>query len=79
MRPYEKRSKFYRQKSIFKTDKNKFYREPGKSQVNVEKPPSKEEEKTFWTSDCGTEKDHNEEAEWLKREEEWYQNLEQQV
>ena len=52
------------------TDKNKFYREPGKSQVNVEKPPSKEEEKTFWTSDCGTEKDHNEEAEWLKREEE---------
>ena len=38
--------------------------------MNVEKPPSIEEVETFWTSICGTKKDYNEEAEWLKREEE---------
>ena len=30
MRRYEKRSKFYRQNMIFKTDAKKFYREVGK-------------------------------------------------
>ena len=37
MRRHEKRTKFYRQNNTFKTDKNKFYRELGKSQANVEK------------------------------------------
>ena len=48
----------------------KIYRELGKSQVNVEKPHSQEEVETFWTSVWGTEKDYNEETEWLKWEEE---------
>ena len=63
MRRYEKRTKFYRQNNTFKTDKKKFYKELGKSQMNVEKPLSKEEVETFWTSIWGTEKDYNEEAE----------------
>ena len=63
LRRYEKRTKFYRQNNILKTDKKKFYRKLRKSQVNVEKPPSKEEVETFWTSLLGTEKDFNKEAE----------------
>ena len=57
------KKKFYRQNNILKTDKKKFYRKLRKSQVNVEKPPSKEEVETFWTSLLGTEKDFNKEAE----------------
>ena len=63
LRRYEKRTKFYRKNNILKTDKKKFYRKLGKSQVNVEKPPSKEEVETFWTSVWGTENDFNNEAE----------------
>ena len=59
-------------------DKKKFYRELGKTQVTVEKPPSKEEVEKFCTSIWGTEKEFNEEAEWLKREEERCEGLEQQ-
>ena len=62
MRRHEKRTKFYKQNSTFKTDKNKFYRKLGKSQVNVEKHPPKEEVETFWTRILGTEKDYTEEA-----------------
>ena len=61
MRRYEKRTN--RQNNTFKTDKKKFYKELGKSQVNIEKPLSKEEVETFWTSIWGTEKDYNEVAE----------------
>ena len=43
MRRYDKRSKFYWQNNTFRMDKKKFYRELGKTQVTVEKPPSKEE------------------------------------
>ena len=63
--------KFYRQ------NKKKFYRELRNSQFNVEKPFSKEEVETFWTSVWGTVKDYNEEAEWLKQEEEQCEGLEQ--
>ena len=59
-------------------DQKKFCRELGKTQMTVEKPPSKEEVETFWTSISGTEKEFNEEAEWLKREEERCERLEQQ-
>ena len=78
MRRYDKRSKFYRQNNTFKMDKKKFYRELGKTQVIVEKPPSKEEVEKFWSSIWGTEKEFNEEAEWFKREEERCEGLEQQ-
>ena len=53
------------------------YRQLGKSQVNVEKAPSKEKVETFLTSIWGTEQDYNEEAEWLKREEKRSEGLEQ--
>ena len=78
MRRYEKRTKVCRQNNTFKTDKKTFYRELGKSQVNIEKPPSNEEIETFQTSIQSTEKDYNEDAEWLKREEERCEDFEQQ-
>ena len=46
--------------------------------MTAEKPPFKEEVEKFWTSMWGTEKEFNEEAEWLKREEERCEGLEQQ-
>ena len=46
--------------------------------MNVEKPPTKGQVETFWISIWDMEKDYNEEAEWLKSEEEWSQDLEQQ-
>ena len=59
-------------------DKKKFYRELGKRQVTDEKPPSKEEVEKFWSSIWCIEKEFNEEAEWLKQEEERCEGLEQQ-
>ena len=47
-------------------------------QVTVEKPPFKEEVEKFWTSIWGTEKEFNEEVEWLKQEEERYKDSQQQ-
>ena len=47
-------------------------------QVTVEKPPFKEEVEKFWTSIWSTEKEFNEEVEWLKQEEERYKDSQQQ-
>ena len=44
--------------------------------MNVEKPLSKEQVETFWTSIWGTDKDYNEEAEWLKQEKEQCEGFE---
>ena len=78
MKRCDKGSKFYRQNNTFKMDKKKFYRELGKTQVTVEKPPSKEEAEKFGAIIWGIEKEFNEKAEWLKREEERCEGLEQQ-
>ena len=39
----EKRTKFYRQNNTFKSDKKKFTRELETKQINVEKPPTRDE------------------------------------
>ena len=65
-------------RTTFKMDKKKFYRELRKMQVTVEKPPFKEEVEKFWTSIWSTEKEFNEEVEWLKQEEERYKDSQQQ-
>ena len=78
MRRYNERLKFYPQNNTFKMGKNKFYRQLGKTQVTVVKPLSKEQVEKFWACIWGTEKEFNEGDEWLKREEEQYEGLEQQ-
>ena len=42
IRKSKKRTKFYRQNNISEIPKNKFYRELGKKQVIVKKPPTKD-------------------------------------
>ena len=76
MRRYEKERNSTDRTTLLNRTK-KIYRQLGKSQMNVEKPPSKEKVETFWTSIWGTEQDYNEEAEWLKREEKRSEGLEQ--
>ena len=47
-RRYERRSKFYRQNRIFKTDARKVYREVGKEKVTVKDTPPIEKVEEFW-------------------------------
>ena len=45
---YKKRTKFYRQNNTFKSGRKKFYRKLGSKQINVEKPPTRDEIEIFW-------------------------------
>ena len=70
IRRYEKRSRFYRQNLIFKEDAKKFYRELGKTQIEVKEHPKKEEIEEFWRNIMEKDKKHNTQAEWIKHQEE---------
>ena len=48
MRRYDKRSKFYRQNMIFKTDSKKFYREVGKEKILIRQAPPIENVEKYW-------------------------------
>ena len=74
---YDKRNCFYRQNKIFKTDAKKFYREIGKRTINIEGPPVDEEMTKFWNDISGKEKDFDNEAEWIRREEERMNEVEE--
>ena len=76
LRRYDKRNRFYRQNKIFKTDPKKFYREIGT--INIKEPPVDEEMTKFWNDIWGKEKDFNNEAEWIRREEERMNEVEEQ-
>ena len=78
IRRFEKRTKFYRQNKIFKTDVKKFYLETGKQPIEIKEPPSIKEVEKFWKKIWSNEKEHNEEAGWIKREEERMKETEQQ-
>ena len=65
VRRYVKRNKFYRQNKIFETDTKKFYREIGKSDINVDEIPSDEQVREYWSNIWGKEKGHNENSAWL--------------
>ena len=63
---------------MFKTDVKKFYREMGKQAIEIKEPPSLKEVEKFWKKIWSNEKEYNEEAEWIKREEERTKETEQQ-
>ena len=69
IRRYEKRSKQYKQNQMFANNRKKFFRNLGKEQVPVEKPPKKEATETFWRNILENDREHNHSAEWIKREE----------
>ncbi|XP_063585358.1 uncharacterized protein LOC134762742 [Penaeus indicus] len=78
LRRFDKRTRFYRQNNFFQTDAKKFYREIGKGTINVEEPPVEEDMTNFWNGIWGKEKEFNSEAEWIKREQERMNEVEQQ-
>ena len=65
VRRYVKRNKFYRQNKIFETDTKKFYREIGKSDINVDEIPSDGQVREYWSNIWGKEKGHNKNSAWL--------------
>ena len=78
LRRYDKRSKQYRQNRLFNKDRKKFYRSLGKEETPVENPPSKEQIEQFWRGILGEEKHHDDNADWITREEEKYAQVESQ-
>jgi len=69
IRKYEKRDTQYRQNKIFKEDTKKFYRNIGMKNIEAREPPSMAETETYWKSLWGEEAQHNERAQWIRREE----------
>jgi hypothetical protein len=78
VRRFEKRIKFYRQNRIFQTDAGKFYREIGKTQIEVKTPPPMSEVQELWEKIWSESREHNETAEWIEREEKRMENIPQQ-
>jgi hypothetical protein len=68
IRRYEKRVTQYSQNKMFKEDTKKFYRNLGMKNTGARKPPSMAEAETYWKSLWGEEAEHNETAEWIRRE-----------
>jgi len=68
IRRYEKRDTQYSQNKMFKEDTNKFYRNLGMKNIQAREPPSMAEAETYWKSLWGEEAQHNERAEWIRRE-----------
>ena len=78
LRRYDKGNRFYRQNKIFKTGAKKFYREIGKGTINIKEPPVDEEMTKFWNDIWEKEKDFNNEAELIRREEDRMNEVEEQ-
>jgi len=53
---------------MFKEDTKRFYRNLGMKNIEVREPPSMAEAETYWKSLWGEEAQHNERAEWIRRE-----------
>ena len=66
----KKRKTQYSQNKMFKEDTKKFYRNLGMKNIEAREPPTMTEAETYWKSVWGEEAQHNERAEWIRREEE---------
>ena len=65
---YKKRETQCSQNKMFKEDTKKFYRNLGMKNIQAREPPSVVEAETYWKSLWGEEAQHNERAEWIRRE-----------
>ena len=77
LRRYTKRSEQYKQNKMFREDSKRFYRELGKKTFQIEKPPDIGEVKKFWQNILEQEVKHNEDAPWIKDQEEELQQINQ--
>ena len=78
IRRYVKRSKQFSQNQMFTNNRKKVFRNLGKEQISVEKPPKKEATEAFWRNILENDREHNHSAEWMKREEQKYADTEYQ-
>ena len=78
IRRYVKRSKQFSQNQMFTNNRKKVFRNLGKEQISVEKPPKKEATEAFWRNILENDREHNHSAEWIKREEQKYADTEYQ-
>ena len=62
---------------MFREDSKRFYRELGKKTIQVEKPPDIAEVKKFWKNILEQEVRHNDNAQWIKDQEEELQQINQ--
>ena len=76
IRRYVKRSKQFSQNQMFAKNRKRFFRSLGKEQISVEKPPKKDATKTFWRTILENNREYNHSAEWIKREEQKYTDIE---
>ena len=65
---YEKRETQYSQNKMFKEDTKNYYRNLGMKNIEAREPTSMAEAETYWKSLWGEEAQHNERAEWIRRE-----------
>ena len=77
LRRYTKRSEQYKQSNRFREDSKRFYRELGKKTIQTEKPPDTGEVKKFCQNILEQEVKHNEDAHWIKDQEEELQQINQ--
>ena len=61
---------------MYVKNSKKFFRSLGKEQILVEKPPKKEATETFWRAILENNREYNHSAEWIKREEQTYTDIE---
>jgi len=62
-----KKGNQYSQNKMFKEDTKTFYRNLGMKNIQAREPPSTAEAETYWKSLWGEEAQHNETAEWIRR------------
>ena len=71
---FVKRRKQFQQNRIFNSNPKVFYRELGYKQPEVNEPPPLDEIETFWKIILEDDKHHNDAAEWIRKQEEIYDN-----
>jgi hypothetical protein len=69
IRRYENRETQYIQNKMFKEDTETFYRNLGMKNIEAREPPSMTQVEPYWQSLWGEKVQHNERAEWIRREE----------
>ena len=62
---------------MFREDSKRFYRELGKKTIQIEKPPDIGEVKKLWKNIWEQKVKHNEDAQWIKDQEEELQQINQ--
>ena len=62
---------------MFREDSKRFHRELGKKTIQIQKPPDIGEVKKFWQNILEQEVKHNEDAQWIKDQEEELQQINQ--